>query len=78
MPQVPRDGGMGAWRRRHADDAGRLQDNLQGEPRTSASLRWTARIQIDLGKWPNLKAYVDRVAARPKVQAAMKADGLMQ
>ena len=41
-------------------------------------LRWTARIQIDLGKWPNLKAYVDRVAARPKVQAAMKAEGLIQ
>jgi glutathione S-transferase len=41
-------------------------------------LRWTGRIQIDLGKWPNLKAYVDRVAARPKVQAAMKAEGLLQ
>jgi glutathione S-transferase len=41
-------------------------------------LRWTARIQIDLGKWPNLKAYVDRVEARPKVQAAMKAEGLLQ
>ncbi len=41
-------------------------------------LRWTARIEIDLGKWPNLKAYVDRVAARPKVQAAMKAEGLIQ
>jgi glutathione S-transferase len=41
-------------------------------------LRWTARIEIDLGKWPNLKAYADRVAARPKVQAAMKAEGLIQ
>ena len=41
-------------------------------------LRWTARIEIDLGKWPNLKAYVDRVSARPKVQAAMKAEGLIQ
>jgi glutathione S-transferase len=39
-------------------------------------LRWTSRIQMDLGKWPNLKAYADRVAARPKVQAAMKAEGL--
>jgi len=26
---------------------------------------------------PNLKAYMDRVAARPKVQAAMKAEGLL-
>jgi glutathione S-transferase len=41
-------------------------------------LRWTARIEIDLAKWPNLKAYVDRVSARPKVQAAMKAEGLIQ
>jgi glutathione S-transferase len=40
-------------------------------------LRWTARINIDLAKWPNLKAYVDRVAARPKVQEAMKAEGLI-
>jgi len=40
-------------------------------------LRWTARIQMDLAKWPNLKAYVDRVAARPKVQEAMKAEGLI-
>jgi glutathione S-transferase len=39
-------------------------------------LRWTSRIQMDLGKWPNLKAYADRVASRPKVQAAMKAEGL--
>jgi glutathione S-transferase len=40
-------------------------------------LRWTTRIQMDLAKWPNLKAYVDRVAARPKVQEAMKAEGLI-
>ncbi len=57
---------------------------LMGEKFTVADaylftvLRWTARIQIDLGQWPNLKAYVDRVAARPKVQAAMKAEGLIQ
>jgi glutathione S-transferase len=41
-------------------------------------LRWSARVEIELGKWPNLKAYVDRVGARPKVQAAMKAEGLIQ
>jgi glutathione S-transferase len=39
-------------------------------------LRWTGRIDMDLGKWPNLKAYVDRVGARPKVQEALKAEGL--
>src|SRR5215469_16887011 len=41
-------------------------------------LRWTARINMDLAKWPNLKAYLDRVAARPKVQEALKAEGLLQ
>jgi glutathione S-transferase len=39
-------------------------------------LRWTPRVNIDLSKWPNLKAYVERVAARPKVQEALKAEGL--
>lgn len=42
-----------------------------------AVLRWTTRIEVDLAKWPNLKAYFDRVAARPKVQEAMKAEGLI-
>ena len=41
-------------------------------------LRWSGRIDIDLAKWPNVKGYVDRVAARPKVQEAMKAEGLIQ
>jgi glutathione S-transferase len=41
-------------------------------------LRWTGRIDMDLAKWPNLKAYLDRVAARPKVQEALKAEGLLQ
>jgi glutathione S-transferase len=40
-------------------------------------LRWSPRVEIDIAKWPNLKAYTDRVAARPKVQAAMKAEGLI-
>jgi glutathione S-transferase len=39
-------------------------------------LRWTPRVNIELSKWPNLKAYVDRVAARPKVQEALRAEGL--
>jgi glutathione S-transferase len=41
-------------------------------------LRWTTRIEMDLAKWPNLKAYADRVAARPKVQEALKAEGLIK
>jgi len=40
-------------------------------------LRWSPRVGIDLGKWPNIKAYVDRITARPKVQEALKAEGLL-
>ncbi len=39
-------------------------------------LRWTDRFKIDLGKWPVLQAYMDRVAARPAVQASLKEEGL--
>jgi glutathione S-transferase len=39
---------------------------------------WSKYKDIDLGRWPNLKAYMDRIAARPKVQEAMKAEGLIQ
>jgi glutathione S-transferase len=41
-------------------------------------VRWSSRVNIDLNQWPNLKAYMDRIAARPKVQEAMKAEGLIQ
>jgi len=40
-------------------------------------LRWSPRVGIDLGKWPYIKAYVDRITARPKVQEALKAEGLL-
>ena len=39
---------------------------------------WTRFLKIDLGQWPNLKAYVERVAARPKVREALKAEGLVR
>jgi glutathione S-transferase len=39
-------------------------------------LRWTKRLQIDLGKWPVLVAYVARVAQRPKVRQALEEEGL--
>ena len=41
-------------------------------------LNWTGKVGIDLSKWPKLADYVARVAARPKVQAALKAEGLLQ
>ena len=39
-------------------------------------LGWTKYVGIDLAKWPVLKAYYDRIAQRPAVQAALKAEGL--
>ncbi len=41
-------------------------------------LNWTKFQQIDLTKWANLSAYHARVAARPKVQEALKAEGLLK
>jgi len=41
-------------------------------------LNWTNFQKIDLAPWPNLKAYVERVRARPKVQDALKAEGLIK
>ena len=57
---------------------------LMGESFTVADaylftlLGWTKWLDIDLGKWPVLKAYSDRVAARPAVQAALRAEGLLK
>ena len=41
-------------------------------------LNWANFVKIDLGKWPALQAYQARVAARPAVQAALKAEGLLK
>jgi glutathione S-transferase len=34
--------------------------------------------QIDLARWPNLAAFDKRVGARPKVQEALRAEGLLK
>jgi glutathione S-transferase len=39
-------------------------------------ISWAKPMKIDLTKWRNLTAYLERVAARPKVKEAMKAEGL--
>ena len=41
-------------------------------------LRWSDRVKLDLSPYKNVNAYMARVAARPKVQEAMKAEGLIQ
>ncbi|MGZ3408805.1 MAG: glutathione transferase GstA [Rhizomicrobium sp.] len=40
--------------------------------------RWAKRMEMDLTQWPNLKAFNERVEARPKVREALKAEGLLQ
>jgi glutathione S-transferase len=41
-------------------------------------LNWTGHVKIDLGKWPILADYKSRIAKRPKVIEAMKAEGLIK
>ena len=38
---------------------------------------WTKPLGIDLAPYPNVVAFRERMAARPAVQAAMKAEGLL-
>ena len=39
-------------------------------------VNWSGFVQLDLSGWPNLTAFMARMAARPAVQAALKAEGL--
>lgn len=41
-------------------------------------LNWAGPSKFDLGKWPVLQEYQKRVAARPRVQEALKAEGLVK
>jgi glutathione S-transferase len=41
-------------------------------------LSWAPGRAIDLGKWPVLSAYQSRVSQRPKVQQALKDEGLLK
>ena len=43
-----------------------------------AMLRWCRPNGIDLGLYPNLDDYEDRITERPTVQAALSAEGLLQ
>jgi len=41
-------------------------------------VNWSNFVGIDLGRWPALKEFHARVAARPKVQEALDAEGLLK
>jgi len=41
-------------------------------------INWTNFVGMDLKAYPNIAAYMGRVAARPKVQETLKAEGLLK
>jgi glutathione S-transferase len=41
-------------------------------------LRWSGRVGVDLAPWPVLTAYQSRVAQRPKVEQALRDEGLLK
>jgi glutathione S-transferase len=41
-------------------------------------LRWTGLNKIELGQWPDIGAFMERVAARPASQTALKEEGLLK
>lgn len=43
-----------------------------------AVVRWSERFDLDLQLWPNLDDYYHRLLARPSIQAAMIAEGLIE
>jgi glutathione S-transferase len=40
-------------------------------------LSWAPHVAVDLTPFPQLAAYLARIAARPKVREALKAEGLL-
>jgi glutathione S-transferase len=69
---------------RYVDSMLAGNDYLMGKQFTVADaylftmLAWADRMKFDLSAMPNLVAYKDRVAARPKVQEALSKEGLMK
>jgi glutathione S-transferase len=41
-------------------------------------LGWTRHVHFELGRWPAVQGYLQRLAARPSVRAAMLAEGLIK
>lgn len=77
--QIALFGRRAAWLSRQLGD----QPYLMGERYSIADaylftvLGWCRLFDINLGAWPNLEAYMERIAQRPAVKAAMRAEGLI-
>ena len=48
------------------------------DPYLFTVLGWGAHVDVDIGRWPELKRYVERIAQRPHVIAALQAEGLLK
>ncbi len=59
------------------------KDYLMGDKFTAPDaylfviLNWAQKVEFDLSQWPALPQYMARVAGRPAVQEALKAEGLI-
>jgi glutathione S-transferase len=57
---------------------------LMGEQYTVADpylytvLSWGAHVNVDIGKWPQVKRYMEGIGARPNVIEALKSEGLQK
>ena len=73
-----------ATRFAHMDKHLENNDHLMGEDFSVADAyafvvsNWAGRVDVDLAPYGNVLAWRKRVAARPAVQAAMKAEGLIK
>jgi glutathione S-transferase len=80
-----REAGLASLRRRYRFLEQHLATHrwLVGEQFSAADAylftvtRWAAHVKLDLSDFPNLLALQQRIEARPAVQAALKAEGLI-
>lgn len=85
-PEATKDSAKAALAKRFAHLDKHLATNsfLTGDRFTIADaylftvVNWANFLAVDLGPYPNLKAFLDRVAARPRVQEALRAEGLLK
>jgi glutathione S-transferase len=40
-------------------------------------LNWTTYLKVDISKYPNILAFMERVKTRPQVQEALKSEGII-
>ncbi|WP_439892578.1 glutathione transferase GstA [Ralstonia sp. 25C] len=84
-PEATRQGAKDKLAKRFAELDARLakQPYLAGDYSVADAyaftvLNWTNFLSLPMTAYPHVQAYMDRVAARPAVQAALRAEGLVK